>query len=69
MRKDSKDKASWLLCSFAHMGDINPDLKGEVRMEKLEYTQPEMEMVEMEVEDIMVDIISVSGEGDWTDPF
>lgn len=38
-------------------------------MEKLEYTQPEMEMVEMEVEDIMVDIISVSGEGDWTDPF
>lgn len=37
MRKDSKDKASWLLSSFAHMGDIKPDLKrrsayGKVRI-------------------------------------
>ena len=38
-------------------------------MKKLEYTQPEMELVEMEVEDIMVDIILVSGEEEWTDPF
>lgn len=37
-------------------------------MEKLEYTQPVLEMIEMEVEDIMLDIISESGE-DWTDPF
>lgn len=35
-------------------------------MEKLEYTQPEIEMIEMEVEDIMTDLIMESGW--WTDP-
>lgn len=32
-------------------------------MEKLEYTQPEIELIEMEVEDIMTE------SGWWTDPF
>ena len=36
-------------------------------MEKLEYTQPEIEMIEMEAEDIMTNLIMESGF--WTDPF
>ena len=36
-------------------------------MEKLEYTQPEIEMIEMEAEEIMMDIITESEW--WTDPF
>ena len=62
MRKDSKDKTSWLLSSFAHIAVMGWILKGEVCMEKLEYTQPEIELIEMEVEDIMTE------SGWWTDP-
>ena len=36
-------------------------------MEKLEYIQPEIELIEMETEEIMTDIIMESGW--WTDPF